>query len=83
MLGGKVVNEITDILERGSVKLSGYHQFGCCGFVSRFLTLARAFYFGFTVACFVVVICLCLGFLDLAVFLLAVTLRCLGVSCIG
>jgi hypothetical protein len=77
-----VVKEIRDIPECGSIKLSGFHQI-VVGLSSAFLTLASAFFWGFTVAGLVTAAGLCLGFLDLAVFQATVTLGCLGISVTG
>jgi hypothetical protein len=52
----------------------------CVGLADAVLTVAAAFFFGFPAAGIVSAVDLGLGFLGPAVFLVAVTLGCLGAS---
>jgi hypothetical protein len=53
------------------------------GLAATVLTLVAAFFFGFQAASLVAAVDLGLGFLGLAIFLVAVTLGCLGMSVTG
>jgi hypothetical protein len=53
------------------------------GLAAAFLTLVVAFFFGFPPAVLELAVDLGLGFLGLAVFLVAVTLSCSGASVTG
>jgi len=64
--------------------LGCFHQFGCRGFLSAtVITLGAVFFFVFLAADLVAAIDLGFGFLGTAVFLVAVTLECVGAFVTG
>ena len=68
----------------GEVKVwVGTTRLGIVGLEAAVLTLAAAFFFGFPAAGILAAADLGLGFLRLAVFLVAVTLGCVGASVTG
>ena len=73
----------TGLLSPAAPGLGGDHQVVCWVLAAGVLTLAAAFILGFPAAGLVAVVDLGSGLLDLPVFLVAVTLVCLGASVIG
>jgi hypothetical protein len=63
--------------------LVGATRSGVVGLAAAVLTLTAAFFFGLTAACLVAAVDFSLGFLGPAVFLVAVTLDCVGASVTG
>ena len=63
--------------------MGGTTRSGVVGLAAAYLTLAAAFFLDFPAAGLVGAVDLGSGFLDPAVFLVAVTLGCLGASVIG
>jgi hypothetical protein len=74
----------SEISSSGEVEnLVGTTRSGVVGLVALVLTLAAAFFFVFPAAGIVAAVDFGLGFLDPAVFLVAVTLGCEGASLTG
>jgi len=82
-LDGKAIEVIRNFLECGGGTLGGDHQVGFCGFSGRSYDTRGCFFLVFPAAGLVVAGNLGLGFLCLAVFLVAVTLDCLGNTVTG
>jgi hypothetical protein len=73
-----------EAMESGEVEVwVGTTRSGVVGLAVEVLILAATFFFGFPAAGLVVAVYLGLGFLGPAVFLVAVTLGCLGNSVTG
>ena len=71
---------IRNFLEWGVGTLGGDHHSGVVGLAAAVSTLAVAFFFGFPPAVLVYAVELDSGFLGLVIFLLAVSLDCVGAS---
>jgi len=82
-LEGKAIEEIRNFLEWVGGTLVGTARSGVVGLAAAVLTLAAAFFLGFPVAGLGAAVDLCSGFLDLDIFLVVVTLGCLGASVTG
>jgi hypothetical protein len=82
-LEGKAIEEIRNFLEGGGGILGGDHQVGGCGFGSCGFDTRGCFLMGFPAAGLGAAVNLCSDFLSLAIFLVAVTLGCLGTSATG
>ena len=82
-LDGEAIEEIKDVLEWGVGRLGGDHQVRVCGIGGRGFDTRSCLLFGLTVAGLVAAVDFSLGFLGPAVFLVAVSLGCVGVSVTG
>jgi hypothetical protein len=79
-LDGEVVEEIRELLQWGGRRMGWDHLLMDWDLTAAILTLTAAFFFVFPAAGLVAAIDFGLGFLDLAVFLLGVTVACNGAS---
>jgi hypothetical protein len=73
-----VIEEIRNFLEWRGGRLGGDHQVGCCGFGGRGFDTRAALFLDSPVAGLGTAVGLGSGFPGLAVFLVAVTLGCMG-----